>query len=181
MAIFERLFVNTHFNKWSNEKVNWQILPQENLYLKTDGTVYNDVEFVTHSELKTNLVSLYLVPSLLGFGHRLYPHFDSAQKKKKERKRKFLNAERALGTEKEWAAFPIPPYKGSFHHVQHLGEDSHWLSVSRGPGARLVILDSASALVVEPSRSRPSCPGASGFAGKMEGCRVVPGAGAHFS
>lgn len=170
MAIFERLFVNTHFNKWNNEKVNWQILPQENLYLKTDGTVYNDVEFVTHSELKTNLASLYLVPSLLGFGHRLYPHFDSAKKKKK--KRKLLNAERALGTEKEWAAFPIPPYKGSFHHVQHLGEDSHWLSVSRGPGARLVILDSASALVVEPSQSPPSCPWPVALQGrwKMQSC-----------
>lgn len=31
--------------------------------------MYSDVKFVTYSELKTNLASLYLVPLLLGFCH----------------------------------------------------------------------------------------------------------------
>lgn len=169
VAIFERLFVNTHFNKWNNEKVNWQILPQENLYLKMDGTVYNGVEFVTHSQLRTSLASLYLVPSLPGFSHLCTLTLILLQK------RKFLNTERTLGTEKEWAALPHPPYKESFHHVQHLGEDSHWLSVSWGQGAGLVILDSASlpcggAL----PRALLSAWVASGFAGKMEDAEMYP-------
>lgn len=54
------------------KKTNLLILPQENLYLKTNGTMYNDVKFVTCVKLKTNLASLsvhcciatWLLPSL---------------------------------------------------------------------------------------------------------------------
>lgn len=47
------------------KKAHLLILPQENLYLKTDGTVYNDVKCVTYLKLKTNLASLYIVVPLL--------------------------------------------------------------------------------------------------------------------
>lgn len=113
VAIFEWLFVNTHFNKWNNETVNWQILPQENVYLQMDGTVYDDVDFVTHSQLRTGLVSLSLVPSLPGLSHLCTLTLILLQK------RRFLNAERTLGTEKEWAALPHPPPRARNHFITY--------------------------------------------------------------
>lgn len=77
------------------KKVNWLILPQEDLYLKANGAVYNDVKSVACSELKTNLASLHLVPSLLDFSHLCSLIFILLKK------RNFLKVEHAPGTEKE--------------------------------------------------------------------------------
>lgn len=74
------------------KKTNLLILPQENLYLKTDGTMYNDVKFVTCVKLKT-LLHCYLAFAIFAVS---YFYFYSCLKKGK-----FLKVEHNLGTEKE--------------------------------------------------------------------------------